>query len=223
MRVEGAYTFPGEVERVFATITNPDALARAIPGCERFIQLGPATTHGDARYETRLRAGPGRQAYTITLDVTAARRPAYLKLEIGGRGPAGPIVGSGSLDLVEQDGHTVAAYRFIVSGPGAPETNDAPSQSAGFVAQATCAHLADEIFAGMDEMAWEPQGSPRARAFTVARERLGARMARRRSAQQPLAWTERAIWLSVGLAMGLGAIALAAGVVRWLGGRDTES
>lgn len=215
MRVEGAYTFPGEIERVFATITNPDALARAIPGCERFIQLGPASAHGDIRYEVRLRSGTAPQPYTITLDVTVARRPAYLKLEIGGHGPAGPIAGSGSLDLVEQEDHTVAAYRFIVGGPGAPETSDAPSQAASFVARATCAHLADEIIAETDEFAWEPERAVRSRAAS------GVRLARP-GARASLAWTERAIWLSVGLAMGLGAIALAVGVVRWLGGRGVE-
>ena len=126
MLVEGTYTFPGGIERVFATLTNPDALARAIPGCERFIQLGPATANGDVTYEARLRVGDRRRPYTVTLGVKAARRPAYLKLDIRGFGPGGAITGSGSLDLVEQGDHTVAAYRFSASGADALETSDAP-------------------------------------------------------------------------------------------------
>ena len=55
MRVEGTYTFPGAIGQVFAALINPDALARAIPGCERFIQLGPTTSQEETAYEARLR------------------------------------------------------------------------------------------------------------------------------------------------------------------------
>lgn len=220
MRVEGSYTFPGSIERVYATLTNPDALARAIPGCERFIQLGPASANGDTTYEIRLRAGQGQQAYTVTLDVRAARRPAYLTLEISGRGPSGPITGTGSLDLVEQGDHTVVAYRFIFSGVGAAEASDLPTQSATFTARAACAHLADEIIAqGNGEMTWLPEDAAQSGGLATARRRILANMRGQRPERQPLAWTERAIWMTAGLAMGLGAIALAMGIVRWLGGR----
>jgi hypothetical protein len=169
----------------------------------------------------RLRTGQGQQAYTVTLEVRAARRPAYLKLEISGHGPSGPITGTGSLDLVEQGEHTVAAYRFMFSGAGAPETSDLPAQSATFTARAACAHLADEIFAqGNDEMTWLPEEAAHSGGLATARERIRANMRIQRAAQPTLAWTERAIWLSAGLAMGLGAIALAMGIVRWLGGHS---
>lgn len=221
MRVEGAYTFPGGIEWVFTTLTNPDALARAIPGCERFIQLGPTRANGDTTYEMRLRAGPGQQAYTVTLDVRAARRPAYLKLEINGRGPSGPITGSGSLDFVGQNEHTVVAYRFMTGG--AAETSESPTESAVFTARAACAHLADEIFAqGNDEMAWAPNEAIYSSKLAHVRERIQSNMRVQRVSQPPLAWTERAIWMTAGLALGLGVIALTVGIVRWLGGRGID-
>ncbi|HZC05953.1 MAG TPA: SRPBCC domain-containing protein [Ktedonobacterales bacterium] len=229
MRVEGTYTFPGAIGRVFATLTNPDALARAIPGCERFIQFGPADTDEATTYETRLRLGSQRQPYTITLRMKAARRPAYVTLDIRGHGPSGPIVGTGSLDLVEQDSHTVVAYRFTVNGAELPEVGDTPSQSATFIARATCAHLADEIYAETeDELAWTQRAAgvagatgaivtPRGRIVTSMRG-----LAARRAGAQPLAWTERAIWMGAGLAMGLSAIALTAGIVRRIGSRASR-
>jgi carbon monoxide dehydrogenase subunit G len=219
MRVEGAYTFPGGIERVFAALTNPDALARAIPGCERFIQFGPANDDSETAYETRLRLGPNRQAYTITLRAKAVRRPAYLKLDLRGYGPSGAITGSGSLDLVEQDDHTVVAYRFTFNGAELPEVGDTPSQSASFIARATCAHLADEIYAeSEDQLVWLP-GDGVADIITP-RGRIVTSVSSHSDAQKPLAWTERAIWMTAGLAMGLSAIALTVGIVRRFGSHD---
>ncbi len=226
MRVEGSYTFPGDIERVFAALTNPDALGRAIPGCERFIQFGPTSPAGDATYETRLRLGQNRQPYTVSLAVKAVRRPAYLTLDVRGFGPTGAITGSGSLDLVEQDNHTVVAYRFTFNGAELPEVGDTPSQSAGFIARATCAHLADEIYAKADdELVWLPGATDTISAngdIVTSRGRIVTSLAAQRAHQRPLAWTERALWMSAGLAMGLGAIALAAGIVRRIGAQDTH-
>jgi carbon monoxide dehydrogenase subunit G len=224
MRVEGAYTFPGDMERVFATLTNPDALARAIPGCERFIQFGPASADGDLAYETRLRLGSQRQPYTLNLRVKAVRRPAYLTVELRGYGPSGLMTGAGSLDLVEQGNHTVVAYRFNFTGAELPETTDVPSQSASFIARATCAHLADEIFAATedDHIRLAGHGGV-AGEIRTARGRIVTSLARRRAAQQPLALTQRVIWMSAGLVMGLSAIALAVGIVRRIGGHSGQN
>ena len=230
MRVEGTYTFPGAIEQVFVALTNPDALARAIPGCERFIQLGPTTSTQETGYETRLRLGQRRQPYTVALTLISTRRPTYARLELRGHGPAGPINGSGSLDLVEQDSHTVVAYRFTFNGPELPEVGDLASQSASFIARATCAHLADEIYAEAEEAsirAHRANGvTAPAGAYITSRGRIVTRMrglAARRPMPQPLAWKERALWMSAGLAMGLGAIALAAGIVRRIGAHEQRA
>lgn len=226
MRVEGAYTFPGDIERVFAALTNPDALARAIPGCERFIQFGPANADGETTYEARLRLGQQRQPYTITLRMKPARRPAYVTLDIRGYGPSGAITGSGSLDLVEQDSHTVAAYRFVFNGAELPEVGDVPSQSASFIARATCAHLADEIYAAAEDEPGRAYGvGPAAGEIVTPRGRIVMSvksLATRRAAQQPLAWTERALWMCAGLTMGLSAIALTVGIVRRIGSHENH-
>ncbi|HEU0025597.1 MAG TPA: SRPBCC domain-containing protein [Ktedonobacterales bacterium] len=222
MRVDGTYIFPGTTGRVFATLTNPDALARAIPGCERFIQFGPARATGEVAYEARLRLGQRRQSYVVTLRVTAARQPDYLRLEIRGFGPSGPITGDGTLDLVEQDSHTVAAYRLSLSGPDLPEGNDMAARAANFMARAMCAHLADELYAEVgDEPIWLPGAAPapepasRPTQVTAESGKLDAFPA----AGAPT-WAERAVWMGAGLALGLGAIALTLAIARRLGERD---
>jgi carbon monoxide dehydrogenase subunit G len=212
MRVEGTYTFPGSTSRVFSTLTNPDALARAIPGCERFIQFGPAHDNGQTAYETRLRLGQSRQPYVITTRVTSVRQPDYLQLELRGYGPSGAITGAGSLDLVEQDSHTVVAYRLTLTGPDLPEGSEMAARTASFMARATCAHLADEIYAeAADEPAWAPSPA------RVMEEPKGVRYS---SDAGISTWVERAVWMSAGLALGLGAIALTVAVARRLSDHD---
>lgn len=228
MRVEGTYTFPGATQRVFATLTNPDALARALPGCERLIQLGPATDQGLTIYEARLRLGQRRQPYTIRARVTASRQPDYLRLELHGVGPSGPIDGEGSLDLVEQNAHTLAAYRLMLSGPDLVTPNDSASRVGGLIAQTTCERLADAIYdSAQSESLWLPGSAlahNQANADALATAESAPHAARvRRKANQLSApgWGERAIWLGAGLALGLSAIALTLAVVRRISDHET--
>lgn len=114
MRIEGTYTFPGPIEGVFAALLNPDLLQRALPGCERIGQLGPAAADGAASFELRLRPEPAGGVYTVRTTGIVARRPAHLRVELRGRGPETPLIGTGRIDLVAQETHTVGAYVFDV-------------------------------------------------------------------------------------------------------------
>ncbi|MBF6592051.1 MAG: hypothetical protein IVW57_16200, partial [Ktedonobacterales bacterium] len=118
MRIEGTYTFPTPLERVFAALTEADVLTRAVPGCERLIQLGPVGEDGLMTIEMRLRAEAGAAIYTTTAEILALRNPAQLRLDVHGLGPAGPIAAHGTLRLVEEDGHTRGLYRWEVEPQG---------------------------------------------------------------------------------------------------------
>jgi carbon monoxide dehydrogenase subunit G len=211
MRVEGTYIFPGATSHVFATLTNPDALARAIPGCERFIQFGPASDDGQTAYEARLRLGQSRQTYSTTVRVAATREPDYIRFELRGFGPSGVFSGEGSLDLVAQGGHTLVAYRLTLSGPDLHEAADAISPAGSQMARAACAHLAGDLHSQADES--DEAYAASAMAADARRLDLAA------LSGQP-AWSERAIWMGAGLALGLGAIALTVAVARRLSGLD---
>lgn len=115
MRIEGTYTFPATIERVFAALMDPDVLGRALPGCERILQFGPAAADGASSFEVRLRPEPGAGVYTVRIIGVAARRPAHLRVDVRGRGPQGLVTGSGLIDLVAQDEFTVGAYVFDVA------------------------------------------------------------------------------------------------------------
>ena len=209
MRVEGTHIFPGATSQVFATITNPDALARAIPGCERFIQFGPASEEGQTVYEARLRLGQQRELYSVTARVSATREPDYIKFELRGFGRSGGFTGDGSLDLVAQDGHTLAAYRLTLTGPDLHDDATAVSPAGTLMARATCAHLADELHA--------QSGAGDAAYAADALAADAARLALAAHGDAP-SWAERVAWMGAGLALGLGAIALMVAVVRRLSG-----
>jgi uncharacterized protein len=114
MRIEGTYTFPGASDRVFVALTSAEQLARTLPGCERLIQLGPASPDGAVSFQARLRAMPDSGPVTTTVTAVAARRPAHLRLKLHGRTESGPITGSGVVDLVEQEDYTILAYVWDV-------------------------------------------------------------------------------------------------------------
>ncbi|MEO7000715.1 MAG: SRPBCC domain-containing protein [Ktedonobacterales bacterium] len=233
MRIEGAYTFPGVIDRVFARLVNPDALARSIPGCERLTQFGPPDAAGATIFEARLRLGERRQPYTATVKILAVRRPAYLRLEIQGRGPAGPLSGQGSIDLVEQERHTIVAYTLTLDAADLPSDQAAATQAGQTIARSTCANIADDLYA---EWAVQPafasiaglESNGALRPLNVQTERgqiitltplmdgLGKRS--RFAFARP--WAQRAVWMGAGLALGLAAIALTLGVVRKLGGHN---
>ena len=117
MRVEGGQTVAGEAAGVFAALLDADALARAIPGCERLIQLGPPGAGGAVAFEARVRAAGA--VSTVSIHVTAARPPAYLRVELRGAGPGNAFSARGAVDLVPRDGHTALAYAFDVEATGA--------------------------------------------------------------------------------------------------------
>ena len=242
MRIEGTYTFPAAIERVFAALADAEALGRALPGCERLIQFGPAAEDGAASFEARLRpqavSGAGAGVYTVRFTGVAARRPAHVRLELRGRGPQGPVMGSGLIDLVGHEGYTVGAYVFDVETAGVLEERGREALAAGQrVARATCERLSEglRLEAGDDEGAGVgKRGAVAGAADGEARLRVvarGVRTARGRIVTLPAApsvsplsanadaWMERISWMATGMVIGMVGLGLLVAVSRWLGER----
>lgn len=233
MRIEGTYTFPAAIERVFAALTEPDTLRQALPGCERLIQLGPAAPDGAATFEVRLRPAPDAGIYTLRITGVVSRRPAHLRLELRGRGPHGPVRGSGLIDLVAQDEFTVGAYVFdLMFDPAAAGAATAESRVAQLggqrYARTVCERLADVLRPerpsdGAAEVV-EPRRAARmrvvARGVRTPQGRILALPAA--SSGSPLsananAWIERIGWMATGMVMGMAALGLLVAITRWLG------
>ena len=121
MRIEGTHTFLAPLDQIFATFTDPDLVRHHAPGCERLIQFGPAGPDDEIAWETRLRVDPESQIYTAGVTLRPVRAPQHLDIHARGQGPYGPVALSGSLDFVEQDERTVAAYALNLDAEGMPE------------------------------------------------------------------------------------------------------
>lgn len=218
MRVEGGYTFPAEIERVYAALTTAEGLERTLPGCERLIQLGPAGDDGEATFEARLRQDG--DVVTARLAYVAARHPAHARFAIEVFGASGPVRGRGLFDFVDQGTHTVGAYVLDLKAAADRGAASSAERAQAFI-QAMCEALArrlrdDALLGSMPAL---PPGvavrTPRGRIVALRREGTA-------QANSPALWAQRAAWMGAGLALGVGALALVTSVARWLADRVDE-
>lgn len=224
MRIEGTYTFPGTIERVFAALTNADQLGRVLPGCERLIQMGPASPDGAASFQGRLRPEPEGGPVTLMATAVSARRPANLRLELRGRTEGGPITGSGLVDLVAQEDYTVVAYVWDVEllGDIAPERQRAMRDATRQYIRVVCERLAIALRTEAEQAALAAVTS----AVDHEGETLEVTTPRGKIVKLPAvasvpslspgAWMQRAAWMTTGMLIGISAIGLLTALGRWL-------
>jgi carbon monoxide dehydrogenase subunit G len=224
MRIEGTYTLPGTSDHVFAALTSAEQLGRALPDCERLIQLGPASPDGAVSFQARLRAMPGSGPVTATVTAVAARRPAHLRLKLHGRTQSGPITGSGVVDLVEQEDYTILAYVWDVEvGDIAAERQRAMRDAAHQYIRVVCERLGSALRT-------DAEREPRAAASVAAMregEMLEVTTPRGKIVKLPAttsapplsaagsAWVQRAAWMTTGMLIGVTTIGLLMGLGRW--------
>lgn len=228
MRIEGTYTFAATSKRVFAAITEAETLARVLPGCERLIQLGPVGADGSATFEARLQPPGAATATTMTISVLSARAPEHLRIELRGYGAWGTFSARGSLDLVAQEEHTIGAYALELE---TAEQSAERTQAGQQLARVICERVASELRKSA------PAETPVEVEIPVALPELGAGVAfavktprgtivalpstvDEASMETPKAWAQRALWMGTGLLIGISALALSAGLARWLTERD---
>jgi uncharacterized protein len=102
MRLTGAYRVPAPRERVFATLTDPAALQRLIPGCESLVK------RDDSVYVARLKAGLGsiKGTYTGEVRMTNVNQPESYTLIVDGRGSGGFAKGTANIRLTAVEAET---------------------------------------------------------------------------------------------------------------------
>jgi uncharacterized protein len=102
MKLTATYTIAASRPRVFAALTDPAVLQRAIEGCESFTQTSEST------YEARLRVGVGsiKGVFTGQARMEHARPPESYTLAIDGRGGPGWVKGSAEMRLLDEGEQT---------------------------------------------------------------------------------------------------------------------
>ncbi len=106
MKIVGNYTFAASREEVWAALNDPEVLARTIPGCQRLEQVG------ENEYESTLKIGlqAVRGVYSGRVKIDNLRPPEYYEIYVDGKGSNGFLKGSGSIQLREENGHTILDY-----------------------------------------------------------------------------------------------------------------
>ena len=114
MEIKGEYEFQGPRALLYELLLDPDVLASALPGVERFEEVAP-----DA-YESTMRVGIAsvRGTYTGRVTVLEQNPPESYRLQIEGSGKPGGVKADAFVELTEAGNGTAMHYRAEVKARG---------------------------------------------------------------------------------------------------------
>ena len=219
MRLDGTHQFDAPIERVYAALSNPDALRAALPGCERVIQLGPPDAAGQMHGEARVTRGRGMPPATFRWTIEPSRIPRHLAYTLRVTDPESSLAVDGSIDLVAREDQTVVAYVWDVHGSGGRSSADPSSASAaGMALLQRVSDALDAQLAGGQPHATLEDALPILRADS-ARGRITLLPAEPtaqpvRTRLRPI--LNRSLWAAAGVVAGVALVAgLAASLSLW--------
>jgi carbon monoxide dehydrogenase subunit G len=206
MKVTGDEMLGAPVEAVWAVLTDPDALAGSLPGCERLRPAGA----GSYQLTLSLAAAPVAGAYSGSATVTAGPEPLTRSVSVALAGERGTV----AADLIVRVSAAGEAGTQI--GYQADVTAEGPIAGAGQrLLTALAQRLAADTLAALIAIIvgaepTDPAGGgpvPGAPALTAVRERL-------RTGPSRGTWAGVRAGLLVGGAVGLAGIAVGALIGR---------
>jgi carbon monoxide dehydrogenase subunit G len=114
MKLEATYTIPAPRDLVWQQLMNPEALARALPGCEK-IEPNP-----DGSFHAELKVGIAavKGTYHGRIEILEAVPPERYRMKVEGRGTGSFLRGEGTLTLSERATETVISYAAEVQVGG---------------------------------------------------------------------------------------------------------
>jgi carbon monoxide dehydrogenase subunit G len=95
MKVEGAYTFPGQPQQVWDLLLDPESLRTCIPGVESLTETSP--DHWDAVMKVGVAAIKG--TYKGKVAIVEKQEPTEYTLQVEGSGGPGFVKGSARITL----------------------------------------------------------------------------------------------------------------------------
>jgi carbon monoxide dehydrogenase subunit G len=106
MKLAGQYILPASPAKVWALLTDPNRLAKLLPGCERLDPDGPDRFKAAVKFG--IAAISGKYAGTIEF---AEKNPPYsMRMKLSGKGIPGFVDGVGHIELAEKGGQTELRY-----------------------------------------------------------------------------------------------------------------
>src|SRR6059036_726529 len=102
MKLSGTYTLAAPRDKVFAAITDPAVLQRAIDGCEKMVKTG------EDSYDAHLKIGLAglKGSYVGKIQLKDQKPPESYTLVIEGKGGPGFVKATAIITLSEKDGGT---------------------------------------------------------------------------------------------------------------------
>ena len=115
MKVQGEHLLPLPPPAAWDVLLNTEVLARALPGCESLLQIGPD------EYEMKMKVviSSMRGLFSGKVRIEGKNPPTSYRLNIEGQGKLGFVRGSGLLTLFPQaDDGTLLRYEGEVQISG---------------------------------------------------------------------------------------------------------
>ncbi|MHB8525283.1 MAG: CoxG family protein [Candidatus Acidiferrales bacterium] len=106
MKVQGTASLPAKREEVWELLTDPQRLAKCLPGAERLEPDGPD------RYKVAMKFGIAAFSgkFQGSVELAEKKPPESLKMRVEGRGVPGFMKGEGTISLREKSGVTEVKY-----------------------------------------------------------------------------------------------------------------
>ncbi len=114
MKLEATYTIPAPRQLVWQQLMNPEALARALPGCEK-MESNP---DGSFRAELKVGIAAVKGTYHGRIEILEAVPPERYRMKVEGQGTGSFLKGEGTLTLSERATETVVSYAAEVQVGG---------------------------------------------------------------------------------------------------------
>ena len=106
MKIGGTYRLAMPQDQAYATLQNPDVLARCMPGCEGLEKIG----EGEYAMKMKMALAAVSGRFEGKVRIADAEPPTRFRLMVDGSGKIGFMKGDGLLTLSAVDGGTEVVY-----------------------------------------------------------------------------------------------------------------
>lgn len=103
MDISGSYTFAAPPDAVWTLLTDPDVIARCLPGCDRLEPIGV----DQYRATLALAVASVGGSYTGTVSMLDKNPPRWYRLVVEGRGTPGFVNGEATIELAAEGNGTI--------------------------------------------------------------------------------------------------------------------
>jgi carbon monoxide dehydrogenase subunit G len=114
LKISGSHTLPLPQEQAYALMLDPEALARAIPGCESLEKIG----ENEYKMKMKMALAAISGAFEGKVRIVNQTPPSGFRLEVEGTGKIGFVNGGGDLKLTPAEGGTEVSFEGDVQVGG---------------------------------------------------------------------------------------------------------